>query len=84
MSDDEERIISAIEKSNFKWRTVEGIVKDSRLPIKTVEETMDNSEKILRSSKTNKEGHSLYTTRDKYRDVTPLRRRFISAITNKV
>jgi len=76
-------VLGALEKSEFKWRTARGIAKEANLPIHVVQEFLENSPAILRSKKPNKSGRPLYTTRERYKNRTPLTRRLLAALRNE-
>ena len=77
------RILSALEQSNYKWRTARGLAKETSIPIQKVHEFLENSPKILRAKKSNKHGKALYTTRDKYRNTTPISKRILAILRNE-
>jgi hypothetical protein len=82
--DDLEQIIKAISSSEFRWRTVRGIAKDTGLEEPKIVKVLDQSENFIRARKPNAAGDALYTTRDKYAKETSLSTRLLSAITNKI
>ena len=79
-----DRVIEAISKSSFRWRTPRGIAKDSGVPLPQVLETLERSEGFIRARKGNSQGEPLYTTKEKYKKTSSLGERIISAITNKI
>ena len=76
---------SALESPKFKWRTIEGIVKETKLDAVTVTGNMSaNAALIIKSTIPDKDGRVLFTTKDHYREKSSLWERLESAITNKV
>ena len=78
-----ERVIAALQDSPHKWRTVRGVARDSGLSMHEVVKILARSPDILRSRKPNRHGQALFTTRAKFRERTPLSRRFKAALTNE-
>lgn len=76
-------ILSALDQSDFKWRTARGIAKETSVPIQQVQQFLEESPAILRSKKPNKSGKPLYTTRDRYRNSTPITKRLLAALRNE-
>ncbi|MDR3665813.1 MAG: hypothetical protein P4L35_03110 [Ignavibacteriaceae bacterium] len=61
------KVIVALENPKYDWRTLEGIVKELRLPLETVKAAIANLDDIvIRTSAPNASGHVLYTTRQHY------------------
>jgi hypothetical protein len=79
-----ELINKAITKSSYRWRTPEGIAKDSGISVPQVLETLEKTEGFIRSRKANAQGATLYTTREKYKKTSSIGQRLLSAITNKI
>ena len=86
MTDSEARdlIIKSINKSAYRWRTSDGISKDSGLPAQQVLDILDGSDAFVRSRNGNATGAALFTTAEKYKSGTPLSQRILSALTNKI
>ena len=76
-------ILTALEESQFKWRTARGLAKDTDLALQDVQEFLENSQAILRSKKSNKSGSALYTTRKRYKSRTMLSTRLLAAMKNE-
>lgn len=79
-----ELITKAITSSNYKWRTPQGIAKDSGVPLGQVIQTLEKSNDFVRASNANSTGEPLYSTREKYTNTSSIGQRIISAITNKI
>lgn len=78
-------VLSALENPKFKWRTLEGIVKDTGLDVSTVTANISsNAQVIIKSSIPDPKGNDLFTTREHYREKSSIFERLQSAITNKV
>lgn len=85
MSDEWEKIREALENPQYKWRTIEGIARDTGYEVSTVLDCLATHEDlVLRSSVPTKEGHELFTTKERYRTTSTVWDRLESAITNKV
>jgi hypothetical protein len=76
---------SALENDRYKWRTVEGLVKETGLDAVTIVGSMSaNDAVVLRSSIPDKTGRDLFTTKDHYKEKSSYWERLQSVITNKV
>lgn len=85
MSDEWTRIRQALENPNFKWRTVDGIAKETGFPSPTVVSSLSHhSDLVIRSTIPSTTGLDLFTTRDHYHEKSTLWERFESVVTNKV
>ena len=85
MSDEWEKIKRALENQNYKWRTLEGIAKDTGVSIPTVVSSLSyHGDLVIRSTIPSTTGQDLYTTRNHYLEKSTLWDRFESAVTNKV
>lgn len=60
-------VMKALEDPNWDWRTVKGVADDTGLPEDKVRELLESSTSVIRSSVPDKEGRSLYTTRQHYK-----------------
>lgn len=76
-------VMGALENSDYKWRTARGIAKETGIPIQKVQKFLEESPAILRSKKPNSAGRPLYTTRDRYRQNTPITKRLLAALRNE-
>ena len=85
MSADWEKIRRALENPKYKWRTLEGIVKETAYPTITIVSSLSaHADQVIKSTIPSTDGHDLYTTRDHYREKSTIWDRIESAITNKV
>lgn len=81
--DVKEQVVGAFASSPYKWRTARGIAKDAGLPMGEVLKFLERSPDILKSKKANRQGQPLFTTRERYREFTPLSRRLSDALLNR-
>ena len=77
-----ENIIRAIEASEYKWRTIRGIVKDSKVPLQQVEKIVKRSDEIVKARKPNSHGQALFTTRKKLKKESSAFQRLAAKIIN--
>lgn len=76
---------SALQNPAFKWRTLEGIVKETGLDAATIGAILATNEgEIIKSSIPDQKGNNLFTTREHYREKSSILERLQNAITNKV
>lgn len=78
------RAASAIDKSEYTWRTVSGLAKELRVEAEAVEDVLDNSGKFVRSRSPSAKGEALYTTLTRYRREIPRLQRLFGAAANTV
>lgn len=86
-SDEARVILSAMNNSDFRWRTIRGIAKDAKLPPNEVtERVLDLQSKgiVIRASAPNKNGEPLFTTVEKYEESTPVATRIMSSFSGKI
>lgn len=64
-----QQLISAIERSNWDWRTVGGLSKETRLPETQIRQLLESNPEIFLRSPVGhrKTGEPIYTTRKKYK-----------------
>jgi hypothetical protein len=60
-------VLKALEDPDWDWRTVEGVAQSTGLPVKRVQEVLESSAAVMRSSVPDERGRPLYTTREHYR-----------------
>jgi hypothetical protein len=75
-------VLTALENPNYQWRTIEGIVKETSLPLDDVEQCLrDLNDQVVSVVSA---GRTLYTTRDHYQKKESLLNRTISAFSDRV
>jgi hypothetical protein len=79
-----DKIIAAINNSEYKWRTPKGIAQSTGIEIEKVLDILDTSGGIVQARNGNAKGEPLFTTAKKYKENTGLASRVLSAITNKI
>lgn len=76
---------SALENPKYKWRTVEGISKETNLDAVAVVGSLSaNASAVVKSTIRDKDGRDLFSTKEHYREKSNIWERLESAITNKV
>ena len=80
---DQPKIIEALETSPFRWRTLNGIARDSGLPRDRVTQVLDSTGLVVRARKPNAHGESLFALRAKLSKEDSLGRRITAAILNR-
>lgn len=78
MQTDIDKVVRALEHPKYDWRTIPGMVAETRLsPERVAEILAELGNRIVKTSA--KDGSSLYTTRKHYnRTTTPVRQFFTS------
>ena len=69
-------VIKALEDPNWDWRTVEGVAESTGLSEERVQEVLESSAAVIRSSVPDERGRPLYTTRKHYKN----RRSFLDSL----
>ena len=60
-------LVKALEDPRWDWRTVEGLSRDTGLPLDYIRTTLESSsDEVIRSRTPDAEGRALYTTRRHY------------------
>lgn len=83
----EGKVIKALEKSNYKWRTIAGITKDTDLSPSNVMITVNKLQQtgtVIQASMPNNKGEPVYATANSYDKNTSLSNRIISSLSGKV
>jgi|TARA_B110000208_G_C11741865_1_gene420242 hypothetical protein len=77
-------IVSAYQNSKYRWRTAQGIAKETTIPNDTVFEFLRKSDLVIKAKKTNKNGQLLFALKEKYDTESPLKVKILNALTNKI
>ena len=84
MIDKWEQILKALENSKYKWRTLNGISKETGLDVQIVKDQIDrHSDTIIKSSIPSEDGEDLYTTRSHYRNKSSFLEKIKISIINR-
>jgi len=83
--EDRRKIIDALEDKRYIWRTMDGVAKDTGLPLELVESAIlrDDQLNTLAASFPDKQGRALFTTRQHYQKKRSLGWRIVGAIAGK-
>ena len=66
--DELSQCLAALENPKYKWRTVDGVSRETGIPTETVRQLLESvPDKVIRSRIPDLEGRVLYTTRRHYR-----------------
>lgn len=77
-------VIEALEKPDFKWRTIPGVVKETGLETGIVLKVLSlAADQVVKSSTLSADGQDLYTTREHFREKASLGERLLGAIRNR-
>jgi hypothetical protein len=80
-----EMVIAALENPDYDWRTIEGIVNDTKLSPERVLHIIKTLEsELIRSSIPDEKGRPLYTTRKHYSETHSVYNRFINVVGNRI
>lgn len=69
LSEIEQKIFNALENPKYKWRTINGVSKETNLDLSKVESAIEyfkNNDMIVVASTPTKDGHFLYTSKNRY------------------
>lgn len=79
-----QKINKALEDDRFKYRTINGIARETGVPEEVVLSKIKELADVIISTKTTTDGRALYTTRNHYKKVASLSERIRAVIRNKV
>lgn len=80
-----QRIKGALENPNFKFRTINGVVREARVSPEVVERVMhEHSGEIVKLFRRGENGEALYTTRSHYKKKASTTEKIIGAVINSV
>ncbi len=77
-------IVHAFRETKYRWRTANGIAKQTKLDYEDVFNFLEKSNLIIRARKSNKQGQPLFALRERYNRASPFTVRLLNAITNKI
>jgi hypothetical protein len=78
-------VILAFQNSNYLWRTVRGVARDTGLSIGTVLWVIhDYNETFIEASRLSVSGEKLYTTREHYKKQASVWQKLLGALRNRV
>lgn len=81
---DEKKVFLAFGNPKFKWRTIDGIANEAKVPPDTVRVIVnEKTEQIVKSSVPNAKGEPVFMLREKRRLQTSAFLRLISALKNR-
>ncbi|PMU11716.1 MULTISPECIES: hypothetical protein [unclassified Pseudomonas] len=84
MDSETQMVISALNETKYKWRTISGISRETGVSGEKIEEIItNNSDQIVQSSALTPKGEALYTTREKHHKETSTWSRIGLAIRNR-
>lgn len=80
------RILTALESPSYKWRTIDGLSKEVKLPKEAVLTALNELSRkglVVRSSVPATTGEMLFTTRRHYREKASLSERVLAVLRNR-
>jgi len=78
-------VFRALENESYEWRTIDGISKETSLPVEVVLKVIEgNRDKIISSSSLSPEGKRLFSSRAHYQKKATTAQKFMSAIKNRL
>lgn len=78
-------VFQALDNTNYDWRTVAGIAKETGLDESEVSGLLtEHSDQIVRSSVPDVKGKALYTTRDRYYQARRIPHRILSIFADRI
>ena len=87
MATPEEKIlvINSLENENFKWRTIDGISKETGLEPQVIHQIISqDNENIIQLSSVTEDGKSLFTTREKFSKKASRTQKILGALKNRL
>lgn len=78
-----QKITDALNCSNFRWRTAEGIAEEIKVSYELVFNFLFFSDRIISAGRTNNKGEQLFALREKYLKEIPTSVRILNAVTHQ-
>ncbi|MGB0743040.1 MAG: hypothetical protein ACPGSB_00810 [Opitutales bacterium] len=80
------KVLNALEKEGYRWRTLAGIAKETGLPVHQVKHIIFNdlSGDVVRASVRSKGGKQLFTTKRHYLKNSTPKQKFRAAFSNRL
>lgn len=80
-----QRIKQALENPNYKFRTMNGVIKEACVSSEVVERAMrQHADEIVKLYRRGSNGEALYTTREHYKKKASTTEKIIGAVINSV
>jgi hypothetical protein len=78
---DEPLVLAAIERSRYTWRPAEAISEETGIPLEQVRRILETtSADVIVAPELNKQGYTLYSTRDHYQKTTSFLKRYFDTL----
>lgn len=61
-------ILESFTNSEYKWRTIKGVSKETKIPEEQIRQFLDRSKEFIKAKKTNSNGQALYSLRNNFVD----------------
>ena len=85
MDDNSIKVLKALENPNYKWRTIIGLEKETKLTKDVIQDILKKlDDYVIRSSIPDKNGNILYTTRKHYHEKQNIFTRGLTAISGSI
>ena len=79
-----EAVTRALENTNFRWRTVPGVAKETDLSEETVRNLLASlGDSVIRSAVPSAKGNDLFTTRRHYRATASVGEKLLGVLKNR-
>lgn len=79
------KVINSLEKNNYKYRTLEGMSKETGLSQNKIWDVIQkHPDEVVELYRTDKFGRKLFSTRRKYKKVTGVSEKIIGVLLNRV
>lgn len=80
-----DKIVQALETPKYRWRTIDGVVRDSGAPKDAVVAFItENKDLVLQSSVPSTSGEPLFTTRKHLLETASTSEKFLGALKNRL
>ena len=82
--DNVRRVRESLENAKYKWRTIEGISRETNMDPETVRGIINIQTDVIQRSRPSEDGHELFTTRVHYNKLASPAEKFKSAPINRI
>lgn len=83
----EQRVVESLNEQGYDWRTVSGIARETSLDEGLINKTIFDLQRkgvVIESSKLDKNGREIFTTRDKYMGKRNFANHLFTALSDKI
>lgn len=81
---EEGEVLRKLESPEYRFRTAEGIARSLDVEVETVRKVLQANQRVVKLARRTVDGREVYSTRERYHQVTTLSERLRGALINRV